>query len=49
MIYFVVILLLFWVWMISEWINAPHMDDNGKIIKKNDSSTKPNDTNNQEN
>lgn len=47
MIYFVVILLLMWVWIISEWINAPRYDNNGKRVDKNDSSTKPNDTNNQ--
>ena len=44
MIYLVVILLLVWVWIIAEWINAP-TDPNRQ---DNDSSTQPNDTNNQE-
>ena len=45
MIYLIVILLLVWVWIISEWINAP-VDPNRQ---DNDDSVKPNDTNNQEN
>ena len=46
MIYFIIFVLLIWVWLIAEWINAPHIDKNGNIIKKkNDSSVKSNDPN----
>ena len=34
MIYFIIFVLLIWVWILSEMINAPFMDDNGNIIKK---------------
>jgi len=44
MIYLIVILLLVWVWIISEWMNAP-VDSNRQ---DNDSPTQSNDTNNQE-
>lgn len=43
MIYLVIFVLLVWLWIISEWINAP-LDN----TKHNDTSTKSNDTNNQE-
>lgn len=49
MIYLIIFVLLSWVWIIADWISAPHLDDNGNIIKKNDSSTQSNDTNSQEN
>ena len=46
MIYFIIFVLLIWVWIIAEWMNAPHMDNDGNIIKKkNDSTTQSNDTN----
>ena len=46
MIYFIIFVLLIWVWLIAEWISAPHMDNDGNIIKKkNDSAVKSNDTN----
>ena len=46
MLYFIIFVLLVWVWIISELINSPHMDNDGNIIKKkNDSAVKPNDTN----
>lgn len=34
MIYFIIFMLLVWIWMLSEMINAPYLDDNGNIIKK---------------
>lgn len=40
MIYLVIFVLFVWIWIISEWMNAKQQD--------NDSSTQPNDTNNQE-
>lgn len=43
MIYFIIFVLLVWVWIISEWINAPK--DN---TIRHDSTTQSNDTNNQE-
>lgn len=47
MLYFIIFVLLVWVWLIAEWINAPYMDDNGNTIKKKDDFTvKSNDTNN---
>ena len=47
MLYFIIFVLLVWVWLIAEWINAPHMDDNGNTIKKKDDFTaQSNDTNN---
>jgi hypothetical protein len=42
--YLIIFVLFIWIWIISEWINAPI--DN---TTNNDSSTKSNDTNNQEN
>jgi len=44
MIYFIIFVLLTWVWLISEWINAPRFDKYTNK-KKDDSATKPNDTN----
>lgn len=47
MIYFIIFVLLSWVWLIADIMNAPHMDNNGNIIKKkNDSAAKSNDTHN---
>lgn len=47
MLYFIIFVLLVWVWLIAEWINAPYMDDNGNTIKKKDDFTaQSNDTNN---
>ena len=46
MIYLFVILLLVWVWIIAEWINAPP-DPYDTNRQDNDSTTQPNDTNNQ--
>jgi hypothetical protein len=46
MIYFIIFVLLIWVWLITEWINAPLIDNDGNIIKKkNDSAVKSNDPN----
>lgn len=45
MIYLVIFVLLTWVWIITEWINAPNYDEYTNK-KDNDSSTKSNDTNN---
>lgn len=42
MIYFIIFVLLVWIWIISEWMNAPYNST------QNDSSTQSNDTNNQE-
>ena len=42
MIYFIIFVLLIWVWLITEWINAPLMEDN---TNKDDSTVKSNDTN----
>lgn len=36
MIYFIIIILFIWVWMLSEMINAPHLDDNGNIKQEKD-------------
>ena len=34
MIYFIIFVLLAWVWVLSEWINAPHLgDDTSKTDK----------------
>lgn len=51
MIYFIIfVLLLFNIWLSYEFYRAPYMDEGGNIINKtNDTSTKSNDTNNQEN
>jgi hypothetical protein len=43
MIYFITFVLLVWIWIIAEWMNAP--TDNTKQDK--DDSIKPNDTNSQ--
>jgi len=43
MIYLITFVLLVWVWVIIEWINAPF--DNTKQ-KDDDSAAKPNDTHN---
>jgi hypothetical protein len=43
MLYFIIFVLLVWVWLISEWINAPLIKDN---TDKNDSTAQSNDTNN---
>jgi hypothetical protein len=40
MIYFIIFVLLMWLWLITEWINAPHNSTN----QKNDSSTESDDT-----
>jgi hypothetical protein len=45
MIYFIIFVLLVWVWIITEWINAPINNTN----QDNDYSIKSDDTNNQEN
>lgn len=42
MLYFIIFVLLVWVWVISEWINAPLIKDN---TDKNDSTAQSNDTN----
>ena len=42
MLYFIIFVLLIWVWLITEWINAPLIKDN---TEKNDSTAKSNDTN----
>lgn len=34
MIYFIISVLFLWVWIVSEMMNAPHLDDNGNLIKK---------------
>lgn len=44
MIYFIIFVSLIWVWIIAEWLNAPNIPND----TTNDSSTKSNDTNNQE-
>lgn len=44
MIYFIIFVLLMWIWLITEWINAPHNSTN----QDNDYSIKSDDTNNQE-
>lgn len=45
MIYLVTFVLLVWIWIIIEWINAPTINDDTKQDK--DDSIKPNDTNSQ--
>jgi hypothetical protein len=42
--YLIIFVAFIWIWIISEWINAPSGDN----TTNNDSSTKSNDTNNQE-
>ncbi len=44
MIYFIIFVLLAWVWLLSEWINAPLHN----TTYNNDSTTQSNDTNSQE-
>jgi CDP-diglyceride synthetase len=41
MIYFVIFVSLVWIWLISEWINAPRQPN----TNKDDSSAQSNDTN----
>jgi len=43
MIYFIIFVFLVWIWLISEWINAPHQPN----TNKDDSSAQSNDTNNE--
>ena len=43
MLYFIIFVLLVWVWVIIEWINAPLIKDN---TDNNDSTAQSNDTNN---
>lgn len=43
MIYFIIFVLLIWVWVIIEWMNAPLINDNTN--KDDDSAIKSNDTN----
>lgn len=47
MIYFIIFVLLVWVWILSEWINAPHFGSNTNT-KNNDSAVKSNDTHNKD-
>lgn len=42
MVYFIIFVLLMWVWLIAEWINAPLIKHN---TDKNDSTAQSNDTN----
>lgn len=42
MVYFIIFVLLVWVWLISEWINAPLIKNN---TNKDDSTAQSNDTN----
>jgi hypothetical protein len=44
MIYFIIFVLLMWVWLLAEWINAPLIKHD---TKDNDSSVKSNDTHNE--
>jgi len=44
MIYFIIFVLLIWVWIIVEWLNAPTINDDTKQ-DKDDSTIEPNDTN----
>jgi hypothetical protein len=43
MIYFITFVLLVWIWIIAEWMNAPPEDTK----QDKDDSIKPNDTNSQ--
>ena len=45
MIYLVTFVLLVWIWIIAEWLNAPTMNNDTKQ-DDDDSSVKSNDTNN---
>jgi hypothetical protein len=42
MVYFIIFVLLIWVWLIAEWINAPHQPNTNK---DDDSTAQSNDTN----
>jgi hypothetical protein len=42
MIYLVTFVLLVWIWVIAEWMNAPYEDTKQD---KDDSTVEPNDTN----
>jgi hypothetical protein len=41
MIYFIIFVLLVWIWLIAEWINAPHHPN----THKHDSTADSNDSN----
>jgi hypothetical protein len=41
MIYFIIFVLLLWIWLIAEWINAPHHPN----THKHDSTADSNDSN----
>lgn len=43
MIYFIIFVVLIWIWIIYEFHSAPCLDKDDKL-KKNDSTTKSNDT-----
>lgn len=47
MIYFIIFVLLVWIWLLSEMINAPYVDKYTNTTK-NDSATKSNDTYNKD-
>ena len=44
MIYFIIFVLLMWVWLITEFINAPlikhNTDENDSSVKSNDPNSK---------
>lgn len=46
MIYFIIFVALVWVWLLSEWINAPHFDESTNT-KDDDFTAESNDTNSQ--
>lgn len=46
MIYFIIFVALVWVWLLSEWINAPHFDESTNT-KGDDFTAESNDTNSQ--
>ena len=49
MIYFVIfVLFIVIIWLSYEFNRAPYMDDEGNIINRHESTTKSDDTNNQE-
>jgi ATP/ADP translocase len=41
MVYFIIFVLLIWIWIIAEFINAPYQSN----TNKNDSTTQSNDSN----
>jgi ATP/ADP translocase len=41
MVYFIIFVLLIWIWIITEFINAPYQSN----TNKNDSTTQSNDSN----